>query len=599
MKKNMEFLLVKTDILIKSMLRLLSGGMLLYLLLLSMFSTSAVERRNFSPDTPEGEWGSYNYYLLDSCFRCLMALVIFALVIWLVNRLVRDSVWEWLERYRGILYLLFLAAGLLFIGLTQLRPISDPADLIEIADRMTRGEFPQFMPNDGYLWRNPHQMGIVLLCYWLTLLFGEQSWLAFMVLNLFALVWGLELVGGTAGLMWPEKGFRVRWSVRIAYVLFVPYFLYVTFIYGMVLSFVLSLAAMYMTLRYIREKKWSYGIPAAFFIALAVVVKPNSLIMLTAMLLFLGYDMVMEKKKLRTLAVIVMAVLFRTILLWGVDSFMSMKSGYPISDGQAMLGFVAMGLQESNFGPGAYNGLSVTLYEQAGYDTAENTRMAWESIRNTMRRFMGDKSEAVRWLGRKIAFQWNDPAFGGIDVNRNRPSAIQIPPLLDSLVHGRAGYIILGYLNVLQPVILAGSVAYFLLENRKEHRENLLLITAVIGGFIFHIFWEAKSQYVLPYFLLVIPYSVRGWECLADKMDRIYEKIKNGQSISMKKPAICVGVVAACIVSIAALYHTRIFQYMIAVQDEEELQEEYIRTAAENCGGDGFGGFVKEDIREN
>ena len=191
------------DHFIKLFLRFLSGGMLLYLLLLSMFSTSAVERRNFSPDTPEGEWGSYNYYLPDSCFRCLIAFVIFALVIWLVNRLVRDSVWEWLERYRGILYLLFLTAGLLFIGLTQLRPISDPADLIEIADRMTKGEFPQFMPNDGYLWRNPHQMGIVLLCYWLTLLFEEQSWLAFMVLNLLALVWGLELAGEVAGLMWP------------------------------------------------------------------------------------------------------------------------------------------------------------------------------------------------------------------------------------------------------------------------------------------------------------------------------------------------------------------------------------------------------------
>lgn len=32
----------------------------------------------------------------------------------------------------------------------------------------------------------------------------------------------------------------------------------------------------------------------------------------------------------------------------------------------------------------------------------------------------------------------------------------------------------------------------------------------IIGGFIFHTFWEAKSQYILPYFVLMLPLFVAG-----------------------------------------------------------------------------------------
>lgn len=42
----------------------------------------------------------------------------------------------------------------------------------------------------------------------------------------------------------------------------------------------------------------------------------------------------------------------------------------------------------------------------------------------------------------------------------------------------------------------------------KLHR--LLLPTIFIGGFLFHLFWEAKGQYTITYFILLIPYCARG-----------------------------------------------------------------------------------------
>ena len=45
-----------------------------------------------------------------------------------------------------------------------------------------------------------------------------------------------------------------------------------------------------------------------------------------------------------------------------------------------------------------------------------------------------------------------------------------------------------------------------LLKYKKElSNEAILMITIFLGGFFFHVLWEAKSRYVIPYFVVLIP----------------------------------------------------------------------------------------------
>ena len=55
-------------------------------------------------------------------------------------------------------------------------------------------------------------------------------------------------------------------------------------------------------------------------------------------------------------------------------------------------------------------------------------------------------------------------------------------------------------------------------------QEFKLLFYIFIGGFIFHLFWEAKGQYTITYFVLLIPYCVKG---LMDMTDEIADGILN------------------------------------------------------------------------
>ena len=58
----------------------------------------------------------------------------------------------------------------------------------------------------------------------------------------------------------------------------------------------------------------------------------------------------------------------------------------------------------------------------------------------------------------------------------------------------------------------------------KLHR--LLLPTIFIGGFSFHLFWEAKSQYTITYFVLLIPYCAKGLMDMTNEMIDSFRNLK-------------------------------------------------------------------------
>lgn len=43
------------------------------------------------------------------------------------------------------------------------------------------------------------------------------------------------------------------------------------------------------------------------------------------------------------------------------------------------------------------------------------------------------------------------------------------------------------------------------LDNRFVNMEKLYLVIIFLGGFAFHILWEAKSRYIIPYVIILFP----------------------------------------------------------------------------------------------
>ena len=59
-----------------------------------------------------------------------------------------------------------------------------------------------------------------------------------------------------------------------------------------------------------------------------------------------------------------------------------------------------------------------------------------------------------------------------------------------------------------------------IVEFKKPNIEKLSLILMVIGGFTFHLLWETKAYYVLPYYLLLVPYAANGLQIGFEKIKK-------------------------------------------------------------------------------
>ena len=561
---------------IKVCLYLVVGTAVLYLFLLSIFGTTAVGPADLTAGTGSG--GEKAYFLKDVWpVRLLILAAVFCLI-WLLRRYFLPAVRIRRHWISAGLCALFILTGTVLILSTQLHPISDSSKILRIAEGMAEGSYEEFRRNEGYLWRYPDQLGIILLYYIVTLLAGEKNYIVLQFINLFAAAAAGLAAGKVAEMIGGYQGSWTGIGTELLYYIFAPFLLFTMYIYGTILGFAFSLFAFYMELLLLKRRKWRYVCGAAVCMGVAVVFKTNSMVMMVAMLLFLVYDGIMEKKKRYALAGIAAILLVQVLFTQGIHGFMSMKSGCEISKGMPKLAWVAMAMGNGGPAPGTWNGRSVSMFEEAGYDYDETNRLAMESIRHSLEDFMDDRSEALLWLGKKMAFQWNNPAFGAAQVLRNRPGAFPMPEPAESLIYGKAYYRMAEAMNVLQTVILAGCMCFFVLENKKKPREILLPAVAFLGGFLFHMAWEAKSEYVFPYFLMLFPYSVRGTGLLLDKVSSIFQRrrIPFGRSV----------IVPACLLTggillLAVLYPTRLIQYTVALHDEPELCILYKETIRE------------------
>ncbi|RJW35673.1 hypothetical protein DXC97_22485 [Lachnospiraceae bacterium TF09-5] len=507
------------DLWIKRVLSFIIGNILLYLCLLSVFSTSAGEKRDFSSVAGKEDISFYNFYLPDNIIKHLIILLLFIFIIYFLSSSLK-RIGKNLNRYSWLNCLLYFLVGMVWILITRMPPISDQQKILNIAEQMVMGVYTQFQTNSGYLWRYPDQMGIVYYYYLITLIFGKYNYLVIQICNLIVATIGLVFVKKLADVFWSKECTCIGFGIQLSYMLFIPYLLYITFIYGTTLGFVFSLLAIYMEVLYLKQRKIKTAILSALFIGLAVVFKTNSMIMLIAMMLFLFYDLLIEHKEYKkTILFFVMIISVQIFFTQSIHFIMSSKSGYEVSKGMPKLDWVAMALQESRYAPGTWNGYSVHLYEEANYAYKDANQLALESIKKSLYSFWDDKSEAVRWLGRKQAAQWNEPCFGAIEISRNRIAAANMPKFAKRVIYGRWGYYIIIYQNYLQTLILFGCLMYFIFTKSKNiKRETLILGVVMLGGFLFHIFWEAKNQYVLPYFWIIIPYSVKGYQLVSLKI---------------------------------------------------------------------------------
>ncbi len=412
------------------------------------------------------------------------------------------------QETRNLLFMnalaIYAVVSILWIIMINPRVVGDSVHVCNLAQTFYRGNTEEFLPNMTYI-------GIPLIEYMQA--YPQQISLAFVyhlffyiirfdIMEILRIINIIANVGIVIAIYKISQQLSKKYETnKVLPLLLILTFLSLpmlsTFIYGDIPSLALCLYSIYFIMRYTETKKNRYFIFSSIFAMVAYMVRMNSLIFIIAtviyLLLSLGKDITPKlwKKNIGHLFIIVLYIaiaIFPTSLL---KNYYFQKYALDKNKIYPSVSFILMGMEESPRGNGWYN-------EEIAIPALKNPESSkteyLEKIKTRLLYFSQNLEETFQFYLKKIASMWTENTYSA--VRNNTVDYYNLEWFIKPLTF---------YQKVLLILISLCSLIV-LLQNRKNiSLELLLLITVFVGGFLFHVFWEAKSRYIIPYIIVLIP----------------------------------------------------------------------------------------------
>ena len=536
-----------------------------YLLIASIFSTCYLGGYRYMTASGAAETNiEHTFYIRDAYLQHIVLFLIFSCLL----------LFSWgegcrkifAEKYFGFIICIVVAViSVLIVAAGQYYPKFDQKHVIEAAAALNEHDYSDFNVGN-YLFVFPFQMGVVLYYQLLSLLFGNLNYVAFEIVNAVWIVLTVWLFMKISGLLWEEeKGYEA--GTALLCLLFLPYLLYVTFLYGTVVGMAFALLSFYSMLLYEQERKLFWLLISGLSMGIATVVKSNYMIFMIAEIIYLLLGCLSDKitnfkKNMPRLLLIVVLLVCFLAGRCGVNAYINRLNNGNDVRGIPMLAWVAMGLQDGKAAPGWYNGYNNGVFIENDFDYDKTQAAVQEEIKRIVTGYPRDITTTVSFFVKKVSSQWNNPTFQSLWILEKREGKNG----LDWLLQGNGRYLYILFVNLLHTWILAGTFLYALFRYKAGSLKEIILPITFIGGFVFHLFWEAEGLYAILYFPLLLPLCICGygewkkWLCGCRR-----EIIENGwktEAGKCLKRKLTVGVII--VVLVCAASYTEPFAKMIA-----------------------------------
>lgn len=411
---------------------------------------------------------------------------------------------------------LWTAAALCFVLAVGLLPRADSALVIEAAKRFAAGDFS---PLEGeYFSRVSYQLGICLPLEGLArLLPGLDLNLLMQALNcaisaaLMALLCGLA--GGLSG------DACTSGAAALLYLAFVPMLLFNMFVYGVLPMLLLCVLAMRCFARCARTGERRFGVLYALLIGAAAALKPNAMIVMLALLICAAVHALQRKDGFLLLCA-ALSVVLCFALPAGVIRLYELRAGVTLAPDTGMLLRLAMGMQDSMIAAGWYNGV-IEEYWPLSVTPEMEKAAALEMLAARLREFAADPAGAWAFFKEKCLTQWAEPSYdilwyGAVCGKSGRFNGLAHAIFRDG---SPVRALLAGYMNIFQQAayVLALIGTCGMIREKRIEAVQLMLPVTVLGGFLYHMLFEAKSQYIYPYMLLLLPLAAAGMDLLAGR----------------------------------------------------------------------------------
>lgn len=491
-----------------------AGILLTFNTLFSLFQTTYME---LYQDTEKP------LYKADSPILLLLGTVIFIGLMGFLFRKYPISD-KFCKTFEKIALIFCIVLCLLIIFIYRVHVACDSEALSEIAIAFLNGDYSGFS-GDSYLAHYPHQLGMIAFLELIYFIFGIDNFTVLQFLNIIAISSVIYFLHRITEELFHDSRIQILLSILCMGML--PFYLYVTFIYGDIPGMGFAVPAIYLVIRYINTKKRALFLPASLCMSLAILFKSNNTVILAAAVIILILFSIKEKDWF-SLIFAAALLLLPSVGNSCIDSYYAKAAGLSeIPGGIPKVAWIAMGLQENDYiENGWYNSYNWSIYSGCGLDADRTTEACMASIRESIHSFLSAPRSGLHFFYRKFISQWNDPGFQSQITNewysrhRDDHSSLAL-----YLIYGNGRLILEWLMNIYHFLILLGASICAFTQAKRHSLPAAFLILCVFGGYFFHIFWEAGGRYGLSYFVLCVPMAACGFRTLTNGSLHLLRKL--------------------------------------------------------------------------
>ena len=522
------------------------------------FSALAVTSLILSAHLIPGQY-ELEFWWFQSPFVLIISVLIFALIYYARRKNIVEKIN--LRIVAIVVFAYMIISGFVWILITNVWPEWDSAFLFTAAKyyldpnqtpvncAVDTSQLAFIICPGGYLTRFPFQMPLAFLIKLLIAAFGSNAYFIFEVLNIVCSAVTGVLIAYYANILFKNKS--VTLLSLLLYALFLPMIFYTTFAYGNTLCLPFVFGALILHAKNIRTGSWWQAIASMICMFFAMLLKSTMAYCLLAMIVVWIISALKSKKFKHAVCVLIALACFMSnnIAVSAISSSFNQnaKNGLPSTVWIAMGTDPVRKIGPNN--PGWYSGYPAS-FDVKTYNKENIKKDSTWRLANNIKHFVNNPSDALSFFTKKLASEWLEPTYESLLASSWRwrgPSgqallSRKMNRYLRSLYEGKLGVVVFTFLDALQ-FMLAAFVAVFLcvmlhkrkmlskkdicgLEFEKDSSNGLLgklsdipceyltSFVIVCGMLVLYLMWEAQAQYILPAYLLIIPYAARGFDML-------------------------------------------------------------------------------------
>lgn len=422
---------------------------------------------------------------------------------------------------------LWAAAALAWVLCIRLVSESDCYALIMTAREFAQGDYSLF--TWGYFRGCSYQLGMVLLLEGVQRLFpGGNIDIIMQVANTVMSVLTMGIVCTLAQRM--EESASAKRGCLLLMVCFLPYLLYNVYVYGTIIMTLLICVALLCYSCYVRTRRAGYGVVMALALAVGYVIKTNTLIAAVALLICAALDALRERR-LGAVPYVCMGLLTGLLMMRLVVWQYELRSGVKLEPNVSLLTWLVMGLSDRGMEgvcPGWYNGYSGEFFDIDITPEAQKA-IVLADLKARIPELLSDPAYTAAFMRDKCLSQWIEPNYSTMSYGyrcewHGRYNGIA------ALVYREESpvrAVLDAYMNIDQQALyVLALIGGIRLLRRGTGTDMLALPVTVLGGFLFHLLFEAKSQYIYPYAVLLMPVAAVGLETVARGCSGLVRRLK-------------------------------------------------------------------------